>query len=93
MSRKPTPSPTSVNTGSLQATHPQAYEAGQRTARGLISSPPDRERIGFCLRLVEAHLALWPLTYAKNGLTEPQRARSCGFRDTLREYTDQIGQR
>jgi hypothetical protein len=72
--------------------HPEHYQAGQATANRLIDSPADRERISWCLAMVEAHLAHWPVDYTKNGLTEQQHARSRGFRDTLREYLAQIGE-
>jgi hypothetical protein len=74
-----------------RAVYPDAYIAGQATALRLINSPADRERVPFALSLVEAHLARWPLTPAKNGLTESQHARSRGFRDQLRFYLSQTG--
>jgi hypothetical protein len=74
-----------------RAACPDDYETGQATAQRLINSKRDRERIPFALRLVEAHLARWPLTQAKNGLTEAQHARSRGFRDQLRFYLSQMG--
>lgn len=74
-----------------QAAFPEAYEAGQATAQRLINSRQDRDRIPFCLRMVEAHLVHWPLPQSKNGLTEAQHARSRGFRDQLRFYLSQIG--
>jgi hypothetical protein len=81
MSRAETPNPVLTD----------AYEAGKATAQRLINSKLDRERIPFCLAKVEAHLARWPISYSKNGLTEAQHARSRGFRDQLRFYLSQIG--
>lgn len=69
---------------------PRDYAAGQATADRLISSRRDRERVPFALRMTLAHLAAWPVDYTKNGLTEAQRARTLGFRDTLVEYLREV---
>lgn len=66
--------------------HPEAYAHGQAVAERLINSPEDRERVRWVFDLVERHLAHWPHTPGKNGLTELQYAGSCGFRDRLMRY-------
>lgn len=71
--------------------HPDAYAAGQATAHRMIQDRIDRERVPWALWLVEAHLATWPRSTGKNGLTALQYARSRGFRDALMEHLAKIG--